>query len=63
MVEMPSTVTRMLLNHFRWDKEKLMERYYDGDQEKLFTEARVRAVSLRSFLIPFFQRSGNGVWD
>jgi len=38
---MPSTVTRMLLNHFRWDKEKLMERYYDGDQEKLFCEARV----------------------
>ena len=38
---MPLTVIRMLLNHFRWDKEKLMERYYDGDQEKLFTEARV----------------------
>lgn len=38
---MPSTVIRMLLNHFRWDKEKLMERYYDGDQEKLFTEAHV----------------------
>ena len=38
---MPSTVIRMLLNHFRWDKEKLMERYYDGDPEKLFTEAHV----------------------
>lgn len=38
---MPATVIRMLLNHFRWDKEKLMERYYDGDQEKLFTEAHV----------------------
>lgn len=38
---MPSTVIRMLLNHFRWDKEKLMERYYDGDQEKLFSEAHV----------------------
>ena len=39
--QMPSTVIRMLLNHFRWDKEKLMERFYDGDQEKLFTEAHV----------------------
>ena len=39
--QMPSTVIRMLLNHFRWDKEKLMERYYDGDPEKLFTEAHV----------------------
>lgn len=39
--QMPSTVIRMLLNHFCWDKEKLMERYYDGDQEKLFTEAHV----------------------
>ena len=38
---MPATVIRMLLNHFRWDKEKLMERYYDGDQAKLFTEAHV----------------------
>ena len=38
---MPSTIIRMLLNHFRWDKEKLMERYYDGDQEKLFSEAHV----------------------
>lgn len=40
-LQMPSTVIRMLLNHFRWDKEKLMERYYDGDPEKLFTEAHV----------------------
>jgi len=41
VIEMPSTIIRMLLNHFRWDKEKLMERYYDGDQEKLFSEAHV----------------------
>ena len=32
---------RILLNHFKWDKEKLMERYYSGDQEALFTEAKV----------------------
>ncbi|RZF37256.1 hypothetical protein LSTR_LSTR008228 [Laodelphax striatellus] len=41
VVEIPATTTRILLNHFRWDKEKLMERFYDGDQEQLFAEARV----------------------
>ncbi|OXU30621.1 hypothetical protein TSAR_002465 [Trichomalopsis sarcophagae] len=41
VVEIPATTTRILLNHFNWDKEKLMERFYDGDQEKLFEEARV----------------------
>ncbi|GFO21343.1 E3 ubiquitin-protein ligase arih1 [Plakobranchus ocellatus] len=41
VVQIPATITRILLNHFNWDKEKLMERYYDGDQDKLFLEAHV----------------------
>ncbi|XP_062554834.1 E3 ubiquitin-protein ligase ariadne-1 [Armigeres subalbatus] len=41
VVEIPATTTRILLNHFKWDKEKLMERFYDGDQEKLFKDAHV----------------------
>ncbi|XP_070504016.1 E3 ubiquitin-protein ligase ariadne-1-like [Chironomus tepperi] len=41
VVEIPTTTTRILLNHFRWDKEKLMERFYDGDQEALFKAAHV----------------------
>jgi len=41
VVQIPATIARILLNHFRWDKEKLMERYYDGDQDKLFSEAHV----------------------
>lgn len=40
-VQIPATTTRILLNHFKWDKEKLMERFYDGDQEKLFKDAHV----------------------
>ena len=40
-LQIPVTTTRILLNHFKWDKEKLMERFYDGDQEKLFLEAHV----------------------
>ena len=27
MFQIPATVTRILLNHFKWDKEKLMEWY------------------------------------
>jgi ariadne-1 len=41
VVEIPATTTRILLSHFKWDKEKLMERFYGGDQDQLFSEARV----------------------
>ncbi|XP_067120275.1 E3 ubiquitin-protein ligase arih1-like [Centruroides vittatus] len=41
VVQIPPTITRILLNHFKWDKEKLYERYYDGDQDRLFSEARI----------------------
>lgn len=41
IVEIPPTTTRILLNHFKWDMEKLYERYYDSDQERLFKEAHV----------------------
>lgn len=40
-LQIPATTTRILLNHFKWDKEKLMEKYYDGDQETFFREAHV----------------------
>lgn len=41
VVQIPPTTTRILLNHFKWDKEKLYERYYDGDQDALFKEAHI----------------------
>lgn len=34
-------MTRILLNHFKWDLEKLYEKYYDGDQETLFQQAHI----------------------
>ncbi|CAB1322530.1 unnamed protein product, partial [Coregonus sp. 'balchen'] len=37
----PATITRILLSHFNWDKEKLMERYFDGNVDKLFSECHV----------------------
>ncbi|EFA12717.1 Protein ariadne-1-like Protein [Tribolium castaneum] len=41
VVQLPPTTTRILLNYFNWDKEKLMERFFDGDQDELFKEANV----------------------
>ncbi|XP_003740103.1 potential E3 ubiquitin-protein ligase ariadne-1 isoform X1 [Galendromus occidentalis] len=41
IVQIPPTTTRILLNHFKWDREKLYEKYYDGDPEKLFQQAHV----------------------
>jgi ariadne-1 len=41
VVEISATTTRILLNHFKWDKEKLIERFYNGDQDQMFHEAHV----------------------
>ena len=41
IIQLPPTTARILLHHFRWDKEKLMERFYDGNQERLFKEAHI----------------------
>ncbi|KRY35967.1 protein ariadne-1 [Trichinella spiralis] len=42
ILQLPEVTIRMLLNHFHWDKEKLMERFYDSpDPHKLFEEAGI----------------------
>lgn len=41
VLEMPEPITRILLNHFRWDKQKLLDRFYDGNEDKLFKEAHI----------------------
>ena len=41
VIQIPTTTVRILLNHFKWDKEKLMERYFQDDQDKMFEEAKV----------------------
>ncbi|RWS22306.1 E3 ubiquitin-protein ligase arih1-like isoform X1 [Leptotrombidium deliense] len=46
VVQLPSTITRILLNHLKWDKDKLYERYYGGDSKELFKEAHVIDPSL-----------------
>ena len=46
VTQIPTTTIRILLNHFKWDKEKLMERFYSDDQEEMFQEAQVTRVVL-----------------
>jgi ariadne-1 len=42
VIKLSSTTVRLLLHHFRWDKEKLMERFYDPNhQEELFRQAHI----------------------
>eukprot|EP00039_Didymoeca_costata_P019468 m.337641 g.337641 ORF g.337641 m.337641 type:complete len:517 (+) comp18191_c0_seq1:388-1938(+) len=38
--EIPPQTARTLLQHFKWDKDRLLERYFGGDREGLFKEAR-----------------------
>ena len=39
--QLPPLITRILLDYFGWDKAKLLEKIFDGDQEKLFSEANI----------------------
>ncbi|CAF1016019.1 unnamed protein product [Adineta steineri] len=42
VIKLPFTTVRLLLHHFRWDKEKLMERFYDPNhQDELFRQAHI----------------------
>ena len=42
VLKLSSTTVRLLLHHFRWDKEKLMERFFDPNhQDELFRQAHI----------------------
>lgn len=41
VVQLNTTITRILLNHFQWDKERLYERLFDGNRMALFKEAKI----------------------
>ncbi|XP_058475791.1 E3 ubiquitin-protein ligase arih1-like [Solea solea] len=41
VIQNPPTTTRILLSHFNWDKERLLERYFNGNLDKLFFECHV----------------------
>ncbi|KAI9586105.1 E3 ubiquitin-protein ligase ariadne-1-like [Glossina fuscipes] len=41
VLKLSSTITRILLNHFKWDKETLLEKYFDSNMEEFFKRAHV----------------------
>ena len=46
IIQIPMTSVRILLNHFKWDKQKLYERYYqESSSEDIFEEAKVLSPS------------------
>uniref|UniRef100_A0A8C1XR37 RBR-type E3 ubiquitin transferase n=1 Tax=Cyprinus carpio TaxID=7962 RepID=A0A8C1XR37_CYPCA len=59
VIQNPATITRILLSHFNWDKEKLMERYFDGNLDKLFTECHVINPSKNPKTRPMSTRSSS----
>lgn len=38
--QIPPATARILLQHYQWDRERLLDRYYGGDTDKMFEEAR-----------------------
>uniref|UniRef100_A0A9J8CVA0 RBR-type E3 ubiquitin transferase n=1 Tax=Cyprinus carpio carpio TaxID=630221 RepID=A0A9J8CVA0_CYPCA len=59
VIQNPATITRILLSHFNWDKEKLMERYFDGNLDKLFSECHVINPSKKLKTRPMSTRSSS----
>ncbi|XP_057341285.1 E3 ubiquitin-protein ligase arih1-like [Microplitis mediator] len=41
IIEIPSTITRILLHHFNWDEEKLLDKFYTQNRSELFKEAHI----------------------
>lgn len=43
IIDLDDTTSRVLLAHYKWDKERLLEKYYecDGNREKFFKDAHV----------------------
>nr|ACE75360.1 ariadne [Glyptapanteles indiensis] len=41
IIEIPATTTRILLHHFKWDREKLLDKFYSGNRSQLFKDAHV----------------------
>lgn len=38
---LPDNVVLLLMNHFKWNKERLVERLFESDQERLFRDASI----------------------
>ena len=43
ILQIPSICMRALLTHYNWDKERLLERFYEfeGNQDRIFKDAHI----------------------
>lgn len=44
VVQLKTSITRILLGHFKWDEERLYERLFDDNRESLFEEAKIEGT-------------------
>lgn len=53
VIQLSPTITRILLNHFKWDKERLYEKFFDGNKELLFVEAKIVDSASKAFKLQY----------
>ena len=41
ITEIPMTTVRLLMNHFKWDKDVLMDKFYSEDFDKVYEDTKV----------------------
>lgn len=47
IINLPTAIIRLLLSRFKWDVETLSERLYDGKEEQLFDQLRIKFSKTR----------------
>merc|ERR1719300_2292674 len=60
VTQIPATTTRILLHHFKWDKEKLIDRFYSENQEEMFKKAQVISPCKTAVIAEKSSRPGSG---
>ena len=41
ILQLPLSIIKLLLNHFKWDKQRLLEKFYETDHEEFFRQAKI----------------------
>lgn len=57
VLQIQTSTTKSLLAHFKWDKDKLLDRFFD-DQEKLFKDSNIRNPLRRRLKVKCLLKGG-----
>ena len=41
VLQLPSNIVKLLLHHFKWNKQRLLERFYETDHDEFFRQAKI----------------------